>query len=431
MECRPVTIERLPDNQGYAGELRQTTELPNYSCSENNASIRFTLSSSFHSAWNSASTCSLQQCNVNLTNNNNDNCRSTSTPCFDYRTINNISYCAPGILCSILEKCNNITQTCLSNNSICIVNSCCSSQAVCLPFLATQMCKTGWFSTANMTDARAGHKASVLSNGKVLVTGGEQTRGITLNSAELYDLSTGTWTTTSNMTNARETHTATVLSNGKVLVTGGAGSGYISLNSAELYDPSTGIWTTTGTMTNARAWHTVSELSNGKVLVTGGNGNSSVLNSAELYDPSTGTWTTTGSMIDARQFHTASALLNGKVLVTGGVGTGFISLNSVEVYDPSTGTWTITSNMNNVRWYHTTSVLSNGKVLVTGGNGNSSVLNSAEFAELYDPSTGTWTTISNMNKERAFHTASVLLNGQVLVTGGFDHSDYLNSAELY
>ncbi|CAF4327001.1 unnamed protein product, partial [Adineta steineri] len=119
----------------------QTTQLPNYSCSENNVSIQFTLSSSAHSASNPTSSCSLQQCNVNSTTNNNS-CRSSSTPCFDYRTINNISYCAPGILCSILERCDNITQTCSSNNSICIINSCCSSQAVCLPFLVTQMCNT-------------------------------------------------------------------------------------------------------------------------------------------------------------------------------------------------------------------------------------------------------------------------------------------------
>ncbi|CAF4077108.1 unnamed protein product, partial [Adineta steineri] len=120
--------------------IGQTTQLPNYSCSENNVSIQFTLSSSSHSAWNSTSNCSLQQCNVNLTNNIN-NCRSSSTPCFDYRTISNISYCAPAILCSILEECDNITQICSSNNSVCVINSCCSSQAVCLPLLATQICE--------------------------------------------------------------------------------------------------------------------------------------------------------------------------------------------------------------------------------------------------------------------------------------------------
>ena len=53
----------------------------------------------------------------------------------------------------------------------------------------------------------------------------------------------------------------------------------VYLNSAELYDPSTGVWTITGNMNNARYYHTASVLTNGKVLVAGGGS----LNSAELY----------------------------------------------------------------------------------------------------------------------------------------------------
>ncbi|CAF4405873.1 unnamed protein product, partial [Adineta steineri] len=77
--------------------------------------------------------------------------------------------------------------------------------------------------------------------------------------------------------------------------------------------------------------------------------------------------------------------------------------------------------------YHTASVLSNGLVLVTGGWNSSTVYNSAE---LYNQSTGTWTTSSKMNNAREWHTASVLSNGKVLVTGGSNNA-VLNSAELY
>lgn len=115
--------------------------MPNYHCNENNNTVQFTLSLSAHSAWEPTLNCSLQQCHVSL--NNNNNCRSHSTPCFDYRTFENISYCAPGILCSILETCNNITYTCTSNTSVCIVNSCCSSQPVCLPLLSVNFCPLG------------------------------------------------------------------------------------------------------------------------------------------------------------------------------------------------------------------------------------------------------------------------------------------------
>ncbi len=77
---------------------------------------------------------------------------------------------------------------------------------------------------------------------------------------------------------------------------------------------------------------------------------------------------------------------------------------------------------------HTASVLIDGKVLVAGGHNNTSPLNSVE---LFDPSTETWMTTSNMNSARITHTASVLNDGNVLVTGGFNGSLYLNSAELY
>jgi N-acetylneuraminic acid mutarotase len=86
------------------------------------------------------------------------------------------------------------------------------------------------------------------------------------------------------MNYTRYGHTASVLTNGKVLVTGGQNSGGY-LNSAELYDPSTGVWTVTGNMNYTRGWHRASVLTNGKVLVTGGDNGGGALNSAELYQP--------------------------------------------------------------------------------------------------------------------------------------------------
>jgi N-acetylneuraminic acid mutarotase len=229
------------------------------------------------------------------------------------------------------------------------------------------------------------------------------------------------------MNRTRYFHTASVLTDGKVLVTGGdTDIGYV--NSAELYDPSTGTWTNTGNMSSARYQHTASVLTNGKVLATGGYIGTN-LNSAELYDPSTGTWTTTGNMSSARYSHTASLLTNGKVLVTGGfhLGYGPGYQNSAELYDLSTGTWTTTGNMSSARAGHTASVFTNGKVLVTGGS-NGSYLNSAD---LYDPSTGTWTNTDNMVSPRSAHTASILANEKILVAGGLNYVAYLNSAELY
>src|SRR6266700_1644943 len=79
----------------------------------------------------------------------------------------------------------------------------------------------------------------------------------------------GTWTATGSMGTARYGFSATLLSNGSVLVAGGNdGAGAVS--SAELYDPSTGQWVTTGAMTTPRGGHRAILLPDGKVLVAGG-----------------------------------------------------------------------------------------------------------------------------------------------------------------
>ncbi len=93
-------------------------------------------------------------------------------------------------------------------------------------------------------------------------------------------------------------------------------------------------------------------------------------------------------MSSKRSYHTASLSTNGKVLVVGGYTLDDGYLNSSEFYDPSTGTWTTTSNMHIERYHHTSSVLPDGEVLVAGGFRHGSWINSSE---LYNPSTGNWT----------------------------------------
>jgi len=86
-----------------------------------------------------------------------------------------------------------------------------------------------------MTVARDNHTATMLSNGKVLIAGGDDGNGDTLASAELYDPSAGTFTATGSMVAARELQTAMLLSNGRVLIAGGDDGNGNALESAELY----------------------------------------------------------------------------------------------------------------------------------------------------------------------------------------------------
>jgi hypothetical protein len=92
----------------------------------------------------------------------------------------------------------------------------------------------------------------------------------------------------------------------------------------------------------------------------------------------------------------------------------------------ASGTWSRSGTMKDARAYHTATLLPNGQVLVAGGEPNSGgVLSSAE---LYDPTTGTWTPTGNMNQGRYQFTATLLTNGQVLAAGSGSTG---TTAELY
>jgi N-acetylneuraminic acid mutarotase len=285
-----------------------------------------------------------------------------------------------------------------------------------------------WSAAGNMTATRSFHSATILSNGKVLVTGGEGSTYNPLSSADLYDPATNAWSGANTMATVRSHHTSTLLPDGKALISGGW-NGFNPLTSVELYDPSTNTWSTVRSLTGARFNHTATLLPNGKVLVAGGanSGGAGALASAELYDPASNTWSAADSMATARHRHTATLLPNGKVLVAGGANGGD-PFNSAELYDPASNTWSAAASMTRARGWHTATLLSNGNVLMTAGYYD--VLQTPQvFVELYDPATNTWSAGAALAHARYNHTATLLSNGKVLVVAG--RGDGGASVELY
>jgi Galactose oxidase, central domain len=285
---------------------------------------------------------------------------------------------------------NNFTATLLNNGNVLAVGGYYSDPVkgpIALASAELYNPSTGtWTYTGSLHTARWNHSATLLQNGEVLVAGGESFgSGGTTNvyaSAELYNPSTGTWTTTGSLHTARYEQTATLLSNGQVLVAGGNTGVFVGLASAELYTPSTGTWKTTRSMTTVRRGHTMTLLQNGQVLVAGGaDGAGNLLASTELYTPSTGTWTLTGSLPHLLDGFTATLLTNGQVLAAAGNDGGYIA--DAELYDPSTGAWTATGSLNQARAYQTAALLQNGEVLVAGGAYN--VYYPTYTAEYYTP----------------------------------------------
>jgi hypothetical protein len=324
---------------------------------------------------------------------------------------------------------------------------------------------------ATMTSARAGHTATVLPAGQVLIAGGinSLTPPPVFNSAELYNPTTQTFTAiNATMTSARYDHAASLLPNGQVLLTGGVNSSGRVLDTAEVYDPVANTFTALKrTMTLGRRGHTATLLANGQVLIAGGVNNirySAGLNTAEIYDPSAQTFTAvTATLVKRLVYHTATLLPDGQVFLAGGEeGNGFgADLNATELYNPTAQTFTaLSATMTTARFSHTATLLPNGQVLLAGGslngtggsNGQGTVLNTAE---LYDATANTFTALGapipsarevvagasqpaatalgvTMAAHREMAAAALLPNGQVLVTGGFTSSGTaLNTAEVY
>jgi hypothetical protein len=156
--------------------------------------------------------------------------------------------------------------------------------------------------------------------------------------------------------------------------------------------------------------------------------------SAQTTPPVPGGFTTTSSMTAARNWHTATLLNDGTVLIAGGLSTYNVltsALNTAEIYDTKTGIFTATNGpMNSQHAYHTATLLNNGKVLIAGGVDSTGLTTAS--AELYDPVAKTFTALSGLVNGRDQHTATLLGDGTVLIAGGFENFvGSLTSAEIY
>jgi hypothetical protein len=295
-----------------------------------------------------------------------------------------------------------------------------------------------WAPTGSLHTPRRLHTLTLLADGRVLAAGGTgagpQFPTPALAGAEIYDPAAKVWSTsTPPMHTARWGHSATLLQNGKVLVTGGTAvrstQSNGALRSAELFDPAAGpngTWTEVAAMTDARTGHVAVRLGNGNVLVIGGSvptgrADEAALAFCELFDGDD--WTPTGSLTVPRSRHAAVLLSPTSVLVTGGSPPGPaddasfdpFSRATAERYDATAGQWTAAKPMPAGRQRHRAVALGNGRALIVGGADD--IRDGAGFAAtlLYD---GDWTTLGGLATGRWGLSATALADGRVFATGG-------------
>ncbi len=265
--------------------------------------------------------------------------------------------------------------------------------------------------------------STLLPNGDVLITGGsiKDSAGsdTVLKKTYRYQTAKGTFVSAGDMATERESHTATLLKNGKVLVTGGE-SNTTYLSSTELFDPATMKWTAGPKLNRSRWDHVAVRLKNDWVMITGGFGSSDSISDVILYNPASNSFSTPASaMSEARRSHTMTVLNDGRVLIAGGIKGNstwkWVSSDTTEIYDPKTGTFKAGPKMSRPRNAHTASLRSNGTVLIVGGVAWKAT-NPSKTNDLFDPVKGTMTKISYPAAGLPTgHEAMLLSDGRVLV----------------
>jgi Kelch motif len=230
------------------------------------------------------------------------------------------------------------------------------------------------------------------------------------------------WYLTGPMSTMRRGHRAALLPDGTVLVAGGS----LGATTAEIYDPAAGTFAPTGGLQAARAaGFTATALDDGRVLLVGGTNNPQT---AEVYDPMTGMFSVTGPPSFAHVAGVAVKMSSGKVLVAGGTdGLMMPSVQSAaEVWDPTTGQFTTVMPMGAERGDAAGVLLASGLVLVVGGFDVSFVV--TKSAEVYDPAMDKWTPVGDMTALRSLAHAIRLPDDRVLVIGG---SLSVDTGDLY
>jgi serine/threonine protein kinase len=276
-----------------------------------------------------------------------------------------------------------------------------------------------------MNTPRYGHTATLLSNGNLLVVGGQDDQG-SLATAEIYNPAANQWNPAGKLATARYGHTAALLHDGKVLIAGGQANDHTILATAETYDPAANLWSSAAPLTAPRCQHTATLLASGQLLVTGGWDGASSFRSSERYDPAVGRWSGGGTMAAARRGHTATLLPDARVLVIGGLASGAGA--SAELYHPA-GTWTTAASTSS-RTNHVALLLPNRLVLATGGSADQrgALL---KTAERYDAATDQWSAAGMLIAGRTGHTAALLPGGQALVAGGRGNGGIMALVERY
>jgi len=244
----------------------------------------------------------------------------------------------------------------------------------------------------------------------------------------------------------RYEHAAATLADGRIVLVGGQRSrgAYEALTTTDVFNPSSGTFSNGPALKSTRIKSEALALDANRLLVTGGVEDYNLAsNTGEIVDLSSGASTVAANAMNTRRLlHQMVPLTTGanagKIAILGGfngpVPYGVPTWQStalVELFDPATNRFSAYSaSMKSARGMFTATPLLDGRVLIVGGY-DAGAFTTLASAEIFDPVTGTFTFTGSLSKPRSAHTATRLANGTVLIVGGRDNGTDATTAELY
>ncbi len=247
------------------------------------------------------------------------------------------------------------------------------------------------FQVLHLDAPRAVHHATELGDGRVLFTGGCTLPGCggfeEGQATELFDPEDAAFTPGPTMTSPRASGTATLLEDGRVLLTGGyPGEGQPPTSSAEVFDPASDNFARVGSMTQARADQTATLLGDGSVLIAGGfDASGAALTTTEVFDPATGEFAP-GLPLSAPRAAQSAVLIGRDVVLIGGTRSGR-ALRTTDVL--ADGRWTPGPNLLTPRVKLAAVALSGPDVFVVGGASSTEGRERLSTTEILDVRRGT------------------------------------------
>ncbi len=292
-----------------------------------------------------------------------------------------------------------------------------------------------WGQVGSLSVPRTGAATVLLADGRVLVTGGLDAGGLTLNTTDFVNPD-GTVTPGPALNMGRSGHTATLIAGNLVLVTGG-NTAAGATNTAELFDPTANTWTLlSSTLNDARSGHAAFVLPDSTVAIIGGSNGSTAVASVELFNPPSLQFTYLGALNTPRSNPAIAALTDGRLLVAGGSDASGATLATTEIFVPATGYSTGGPSLTTPRTGASASTLVDGRVAVIGGSYPEGAQNGvAELAsvELIDATLGVDTVAPvTLTTARTGQIAELLpANNAVLIADGTNSGNPVTSAELF